>query len=74
MELGLDGRSPGAGINQNDRMRTVRLVLIGQVSNFSNWSLRQALPSKDGFPLQVREFDQVMGMIAGGQRLLQNEM
>ena len=34
------------------------------------WALNQ----KDGFPLRIREFDQVMGMIAGGQRLLQNEM
>lgn len=33
-----------------------------------------ACNEKDGFPIQVREFDQVMGMIAGGQRLLQNEM
>ena len=34
------------------------------------WALNQ----QDGFPLRIREFDQVMGMIAGGQRLLQNEM
>ena len=33
-----------------------------------------ACNERDGFPLQVREFNQVMDMIAGGQRLLQNEM
>ena len=34
------------------------------------WACNQ----RDGFPVKVREFEQVMGMIAGGQRLRQNEM
>jgi uncharacterized protein len=29
---------------------------------------------RDGFPIHLREFDQVLGMIQGEQRLLQNEM
>jgi len=30
--------------------------------------------AKDGFPIHLREFDQITEMIIGGQRLLQNEM
>jgi len=29
---------------------------------------------RDGFPIHLREFDQVLGMVQGEQRLLQNEM
>lgn len=58
------------GVHTNSSMQG--LAKEGRYREFLSrfWALNQ----QDGFPLRIREFDQVMGMIAGGQRLLQNEM
>ena len=58
------------GVNSQSSMQG--LDREKQYHNFlkSFWNYNQ----KDGFPIRLREFDQVMEMIAGGQRLLQNEM
>ena len=58
------------GVNASSSMQG--LSREKQYHNFLKcfWECNQ----RDGFPIRLREFEQIIEMMAGGQRLLQNEM